>query len=731
MKLVIVEDSELILTQLVRIISTHPRFEIVGTAGDERQAIALIERKNPDVILLDLQLSPGSGLNVLGRIRSSGNIARVLVLTNNTSSGLREACRNLGISGFYDKTLETQTCLNHLMSWLPQPPSDHSIRMNALKDVHLLDTPAQEIYDDLRRLAQDIAQTPMAMISLLDEHRQWFLSQHGMAVNESSRSMAFCANAILKDQLMEVHDTQEDDRFREHPMVTGEPYLRFYAGVPLVLPSGESLGTLCVLDTVPRQLTKFQHRALTTVAQSVISELELRKRVITLEREVARRQQAELQIHHLATRDALTGLPNRTTFLDRLQHQTKAASRLGTPIAVMFLDMDRFKLINDTLGHGAGDEALIIGTSRLLAAVREADTVARLGGDEFALILPHVTSAAQARQLGEKLCSALDEPLEIAGHRMRLGASVGIAMFPEHGDTADSLLQHADMAMYEAKKAGGGQTCLYRTEMDLEAHVALMHIGELRDAIERDEFEIHFQPQITLIDRRLCGMEVLVRWNHPTRGLVGPAQFIPLAEERGLIHAITKQVLSKSLAQLAKWDADGLSVPHVTVNVSAKELYPDLVDEVAALLARYGLEPQRLEIEITESALITDGVEALQMLSALRATGISVAVDDFGVGYSSLGQLHRLPIDCLKIDKCFVDNICINNSDMSIVKAIITLAEALGLHTIAEGAETQLQVARLQELGCDCVQGFFFAKPMLATAIPLWMDGLVNMAVPG
>ncbi len=722
MKLVVVEDSELIRTQLERILALQPRIRIAGSAGDEESAVDLILAERPDAVLLDLALSPGSGVRVLQRIREAGSGARVLVLTNNASEALRASCEALGISGFFDKSREVPACLDRLFAWLPPLPDNESRRLAALLSTQLLDTPESEIYDNLARLARAITGMPMALITLVDNDRQWFLSHDGIAGRETSRTIAFCAHAILRNELMEVPDALVDPRFRDNPLVVGEPHVRCYAGVPLVLPSGEALGTLCVLDSVPRRLDTPQRDALRTLARSVVGEIELRRRVIHLEHEVERRQLAEAHIHHLATRDPLTALPNRVTFRDRLVQQLKLAARQRGGLAVMFVDLDRFKLINDTLGHDVGDAALLVAAERLAGTLRDSDTVARLGGDEFAVLLADQHDPAEAMQVAAKVIAALREPFQVRHHRLHVDASVGISLFPRHGDTADLLLRHADLAMYEAKRLGGNRASLFVPQLDERAEAAMALENDLRDAMERDELVVHYQPQAYLGDGGLYGLEALVRWNHPHMGLLAPGAFIPLAEERGCIREIGRRVLDKALAQLAVWDAAGLHIPRVAVNVSAAELRADYAEVVAAALQRHGLAARRLELEITESALTADGIEAMNLLGHLREIGVSIAVDDFGVGYSSLGKLRRLPIDALKIDKSFVDEVHENHEDAAIVKAVVTMARALALRTVAEGAEDAHQIAALERLGCDCMQGYVLARPLAAGDVPAWVQ---------
>ncbi len=719
MNIVIVEDSELVRSQLLRRLAAEPRFHVAGVAAGEAEALALIREQRPDAVLLDVALAPGSGLRVLDGLQRDGPATRVLVLGNDLDPALREACRQRGASACFDKTDELEGCLARLAAWLPPLPENEERRLLALQSVHLLDTPWQEAFSDIARLAAEIVGAPLAFISLVDRERQWFLAGHGLALGETSRTVSLCTHAILGEELMEVPDARLDRRFFDNPLVRGDPHVVFYAGVPLVLPSGDALGTLAVADRRPRVLSAAQRRALKTLAGAALSEIDLRRRVLHLEAEVKRRYEAEAHMMHLATRDPLTAMPNRAALHDRLEQLVRAAARHERPLAVLFVDLDRFKLINDTLGHEVGDGALVRTAERLSGVLRAADTVARLGGDEFAVVLPEL-AAAEATQVAEKIIAALAVPDEIRGHRLHIDCSVGIALFPEHGQSGEELIRHADLAMYQAKQAGGSRACVFSSRLNEHAEELLALDNDLRDALRRDELFLHFQPQAALGGGGLRGAEALVRWRHPHFGLLPPDRFIPVAEGRGLIVDLGRQVLDKALAQLAAWDADGLHVPRVAVNVSAAELLPGFAETVEAALARHGIAAARLELEITESALTADGIDTLSVLARLRDGGVGIAVDDFGVGYSSLGQLRRLPIDSLKIDRSFVEEIDCRSEDAAIVTAIVAMAGALGLRTIAEGAEHEGQIGVLERIGCDSVQGYLLAKPMAADDFAAW-----------
>ena len=735
MKLVIVEDSELIRGHLLEMIATEPRIQVIGVATEEEAAINLILTTGPDAVLLDLSLSPGSGVRVLSRVRATGYAGRVLVLTNNIEPALRNACVGLGVAGFFDKSFEADACIQQLFDWLVPVPANEGVRLKAVKSVVSLSAAiganmaGQEVFDSIARLARDITETPMATVALVEKDRLRLLAHPGLPASETSRTVGFCSHAILTSELMEVPDALEDARFRDNPLVLGPPHIRACAGVPLVLPSGESLGALCVLDTVPRTLSDAQKQALKTLARSVVGEFELRRRVSELEVEVERRRVAEAQILKVATRDPLTHLPNRIALHERLAQLVQMANRHGDSLAFLFIDLDRFKLINDTHGHDVGDAALVEVAERLTRTLRDSDTVARLGGDEFAVLLPGVGGADEALQMAGKLLLALNDATHLKGHRLHLNASIGVAVYPAHGDDAEQLMRNADLAMYQAKQSGSGRVCLFSPQLNQRSRDLLALENDLRDALQRNELIAYFQPQAMVGTTGVCGAEALVRWRHPHLGILGPDHFIRFAEERGFIHQIGRQMLDMALAQLAAWDEDGLEVPRMAVNVSALELRTGYSETVEAALARHGVPPHRLELEITESALAADAVGTLSTLARLRNLGVGISVDDFGVGYSSLGQLRRLPIDTLKIDQTFIAEIDSNPQDAAIVSAVVTMARSLGLRTVAEGAEKASHLTALQRLGCDCVQGYVLARPMPAAQFADWVRDFTGATV--
>jgi diguanylate cyclase (GGDEF)-like protein len=416
-----------------------------------------------------------------------------------------------------------------------------------------------------------------------------------------------------------------------------------------------------------------------------------------------------------ALHDPLTGLPNRELFADRVGQAIRNADRELRPAVLLLLDLDRFKEVNDTLGHHHGDLLLIQVGQRLAGALREADTVARLGGDEFAVLLPGAT-AEGAGAVADKLRVALQQPLSIDGITLDLDASIGIAVYPEHGNDPAELLQHADVAMYGAKQAHVG-FLVYDPTVDQHSPKRLALLGGLRRALEDDQLVLHYQPKADLGSGQIHSVEALVRWQHPEHGLLGPGEFIPLAERTGLIHPLTRWVLNAALNQAAHWQHDGRRLS-VAVNISTRCLLdPSFPDQVTSQLATWQIPADLLVLEITESAVMADPNLALEVLGRLHRLGVGLAVDDFGTGYSSMAYLKELPVDELKIDRSFVSQMATSPSDAVIVRSTIDLGHNLGLRVVAEGVETQHAWQQLSALGCDIAQGYYLGRPMPAAEL--------------
>jgi diguanylate cyclase (GGDEF)-like protein len=430
---------------------------------------------------------------------------------------------------------------------------------------------------------------------------------------------------------------------------------------------------------------------------------------------------AAIAKEHQSVHDALTGLPNRVLFRDRVEHAIQAAMRTGQGCSVMLMDLNHFKEINDTLGHHQGDRLLQEVAARLRSTLRTSDTVARLGGDEFGILLYGVPDPVQAGIVAEGLLERLREPFAVDATTLQVGGAIGVACHPAHGDDVETLIQRADIAMYVAKGASTGHA-VFEAGQDHHSPRRLRLAAELRGAIGRSELVLEYQAKADLQTGRIVGVEALSRWEHPQLGVLDPSEFVPLAEQTGLIIALTSSVLEAALERVAAWRALGHDIS-VAVNLSARSfLDAGLADEIPMRLAERGVPPECLELEITESMLMQDPVRARTTLERLAAIGVSVSVDDFGTGYSSLAHLKRLPVDTLKIDKSFVLDMAEDGADEAIVRSMIELAHNLGMRVVAEGVESAANWVRLAELGCDLAQGFHLSRPLPASGFLALLD---------
>ena len=431
-----------------------------------------------------------------------------------------------------------------------------------------------------------------------------------------------------------------------------------------------------------------------------------------------------LKMSHLAQHDFLTDLPNRVLFNDRLSHSIALAHRSGKPLAVLFVDLDHFKNINDSLGHAIGDQLLREVALRLVPCVRESDTVSRQGGDEFVVLLSELSHPEDAAIIAAKLRTALIAPYTIANHDLHVTASIGISVYPDDGQDAETMLKSADTAMYHAKDSGRNNHQFFRQSMNARAVERQSIEAGLRQAVDRQEFVIFYQPTVNLETGRITGAEALIRWRHPDRGLLAPAAFIGIAEESGLIEPIGRWVLREACRQARTWIDAGLRFDRLAVNISAVEFRnPGCYEAVCAALRQTRLEPQFLELELTETVLLRNVDATSVVLHSLSAMGIGIAVDDFGTGYSSLSHLRRFPINTLKVDRSFVQHVATAGSDAAIVGAIIAMGQRLALRVVAEGVETKGQLNFLQAQGCDEGQGYFFGRPQSAESFRALLEG--------
>ena len=553
---------------------------------------------------------------------------------------------------------------------------------------------------------------PAALVALLGDDRRsfcagamrrdWFAHDAGALIRTG-----IMQRTVENGGTLALHDLTSSDGDAFLRSVAAELSITSIAVATFLRSDGSVGGMISVLDEVPRNWTAAEVSILSEFGQMAATEQELRQ--ILSDREMR-----EQRLRHESVHDSLTGLPNRNLFMRRLSDATHRARRGQDGLfAVLFLDLDGFKLVNDSMGHHVGDEMLISIARRLEACVRGGDIVARLGGDEFAILLERIIDVRDAAMVAERVQESLQVPLSIGGYEHATSASIGVALSTGASEQPEYVLRSADIAMYRAKNTGRGRYEMFDRAMHAEALTRLQIETDLRHAFERDEFFLHYQPIVSIAEGRIVGAEALIRWRHFERGIVSPATFVPVAEDTGLVVPLGRWVLKEACRQAREWQSYGTAGHFgISVNLSVREFaQPDLVRAVAAILEETGLSPSSLKIEITESAIIGQKHPAIETVEQLRALGVGIHLDDFGTGYSALSYLHRLPLDAVKVDRAFTSSIDLEERPLHVVKAIVSLAHAIGLEVVAEGVTNQRQLDLLRDMGCDLAQGFYFSRP--------------------
>ena len=674
-------DVDLLRRHLARY-APHVQIEAVHGAGDVLARLPPDSDTPPDVLLLDFKLPGMDALDVVREVRQGRGLALpIIVITGQGDETSAAQTLKLGATDYLVKQ-------DDLLLRLPVAIENAWYRAQLERERGAL----RESEERFRQMAESIAD--VFWLGDPTHHRALYLSP------AFERIWNMPVSAVYADWRVWLQNVHEDDRPSLRARMDDPELTDFEVGFRVCPPGLPTRHVEMRVYVVRDGNGQYMRRA------GVV-------------RDVTERKRQEARIEHLAYHDALTGLPNRTMLMDRLAQALSHAQRAQQQLAVLFIDLDRFKLVNDSLGHPVGDQLLQEVARRLRGALREDDTVARVGGDEFQVVIGNVAGVADAARVAEKLMQVLGESFVLEGQELHVTASLGVSLFPRDGASGELLLKYADTALYEAKGEGRNAYRFFSPEMNAQAHGRLRLENDLRRAVERCELELHYQPQLDLATGEVSAVEALVRWRHPVRGLVLPNAFIPMAEETGLVLGIGEWVLNEACRQVAAWQREGIGLPRVAVNISARQLQrPGLDGAVRHALAASGLSPCALELEITESSVMLDPQHARSVLQSLRDLGVQLSIDDFGTGYSSLAYLKRLPLDRLKIDRSFIHGIPTDNDDATIVETIIVMTHKLGLRVIAEGVETLEQRLQLVRQGCDEMQGFLLAHPVPGAELP-------------
>jgi diguanylate cyclase (GGDEF)-like protein len=600
-------------------------------------------------------------------------------------------------------------------------PYDETARVEALRATQLLDSEPDELFDRIVRIVCTTLNVPVSLVSLVDSDRQWFKARCGIEGRETPRTVAFCAWTVLDDEPFVVEDATRDPRFADNPHVVGAPFVRFYAGVPL-RSGGQRIGSLCAVDYVPRTLGPQDLLVLKQLARMVEDLIELRTATLDAVQNLNNWGGRPLleggtgaRLRQQFLRDPLTGMPNRLVVEDAIaRHAARAHADASALLAVV--DVDNLNAVNEEHGHASGDAVLVAIARRLRHRAAPGDVAARIGGSTFLLWLQ--SEEHDCAERAQALHRALNRPVQVAGRVIHGSVTMGHCRFGVDGFDAETLLIHAQAALRHAKSQGHGLARAYEPAQRRTGPRALEH--DLRGALARDELALAYQPKVDLRSGRVVGVEALLRWQHPVYGMVAPSEFIPVAEESGLIIPIGQWVLDQACAQLRAWRDAGHAALTVAVNLSARQFLDDEVaTRVVDTLSRHGVPHGALELELTESTSMHDVGRSITIMKELKAAGVVLSIDDFGTGYSSLAYLKRLPIDKVKIDRAFVSDLEQSTESRAIVRAIVTAVRCLGLDVIAEGIEQPAQARLLMEDGCFEMQGYHFGRPVAAADCPL------------
>ena len=673
-------------------------------AANGEEALAAVEQAPPDLILLDVMMSGMDGCQVASQLKSSTNTSSIpiIMLTALSDRDARLGALEAGVEEFLSKPVDRAELWLRVRNLLRLKNIGDLLQRHSLN----LESQVRERTADLQqfRTAMDVTADAIILVNRSTvrfiEFNAAATTMLGYSRDELMQLSPEALTGASMDQLLGLYDGIIDGHFADQLI---ETQLR------------RKDGSLVQVE-IRRQAYRSNEDWI----------------IVGVVRDIAERKEADKRLLHMAHYDVLTGLPNRTLFYSTLQSALAQAEERGWQIAVLFIDLDHFKNVNDTLGHATGDELLRQLSNRLMHCVRIRDTVGRLGGDEFGLILIMDDGQKGATAAVDKIREVLRDPFYLNNHEIPVTVSIGITLYPEDDASPDTLIKYADTAMYRAKKAGRDSYRFFTTQMNTEVLARLDLETALRKAVENEEFILHYQPKIRLSDGCVCGLEALLRWQRPGHGLVSPFAFIPILEDTGLIVSVGNWVLATVCKQIGLWQRSGVGAVQVAVNISGRQFNEgELENQVIKALSDNQIPPSLLELELTESSLMDNTQQTIASLEQLRGRGVTISIDDFGTGYSSLSYLRRFPIDKLKIDIAFIREVTSNPEDAAIALTIIHLAHSLKLKVIAEGVETQEQLDFLLHNHCDQIQGYLFSPPLGVVAIEQLLRDDKRLKLPG
>jgi len=693
-RLLLVDDEPRLLTSLYELLRVQDSYQLV-TAATGAEALAHLSRQQFDLLLLDLRLPDMSGHDIMDFVNAREIDCDVIVMSG--EAGIEAAIGALK-RGAYDYLRKPYN-----------PPELLKTVENALQK--------RRLAVDNTRIAQRLETSEKMYRYLVDSSPDiiYTLNHEGCFTFVNDR--AYQLLGYSREELIGSHYSvlvhEEDQERARYVFNERRVDERASRNVELRLKCNNSAAGDRTFSNTLMTIS------LNAIGMHVPGEEVARHEFFGtygVARDITDRKRAEEMISYQAYHDILTDLPNRILFKDRLGLAVIQAKRKLTELAVMFIDLDRFKLVNDTLGHVKGDELLQQAARRLKECLRKGDTLARHSGDEFTIVLPELRDRGDARAIADKFQEVLQAPFDLDGHVVHISASIGIAVYPSDGDSIEELLRHADIAMYQVKAQGKNGHSFYHPSMQDMSHQKIALEQSLRKALENNELEMYYQPQVDMATGRIIGAEGLMRWNHPTRGLLSAGEFLPFAEENGLMLPISDWMIGALCRDLLLWNAAGADNIRLSLNLSPQYLdRGDFFEKMRNALARYQISPSQIEVEITENICIRNPQYAIDQLNKLCQLGVSVAIDDFGTGYSSLSYLHRFPIHTIKIDQSFVKEIHDEHGHYPVILAIISIARGLGLHLVAEGVETEVQARYLAANGCATMQGYLYYRPIALT----------------